>query len=432
VIIYYDCMISKRYKYSLSQKVSAMNRSFGKFLFLCSFTISLPIPLHAFDTVHFFRPAFLFPEPRFEKPGLSSLFLYGANGHSCVSKNGCGTTVPLLDLYGPHTVQFSGIDISAPVNPFLQAIAALPAGHNLSLGSEIHVFEALLDWYQNITHGFFIEAQIPFRRLRFSPVQLHDITSLPLRDDAAWQDFLKNFDTVIRSYGLTRAAHTEQGLGDAGLALGWTKNYEGTEYLDFIDGTLKLGVTLPMSKQRTLKHILDIPLGYNGHTGLFIEGEASIGLYDWITVGAYGKGLFFNKIKSMERIKTDKRQQGLLLFQQDIVHESLGNIAAAGVLAKADHIIFGLSLTLGYQYNRQGKSAWFNCQTKKRYPFCDQRLAGFNMHIFHLALEYDFATDDNPCAPVIGFIYNKPVGGTHCMLPVMTGGYLGFNIAWCS
>lgn len=396
-----------------------LQKGLFKNLIIGGILCGLPQILLSFDTVHFFRPPFLFPEPRFEKPALSSLFLYGANGNSCTGKNSCGATVPILDIYGPHTIQADSNGV-----PFAP-------GHQVSLNSKVQVFEAVLDWYQNINRGFFIQALVPFRRIQLQEATVHDITALPLREEPAWQLFLKNIDHTLAQHKLTRAGYSEQGVGDAGLALGWTINYEDTRYLDFIDATIKIGVTLPISKQRGLCHVLEIPLGYNGHTGLFIEGEASIGLYDWITIACYGKGIFFNKTTALERVKTNTKQSGLLLFQEELVKIKRGNIAAAGFLCKADHVIFGLSCTLGYQFNLQRPDHWFICSSQIPYEFCDQRLQGFTMNTFHLAIEYDFSHDDNPHAPIIGLIYNKPTGGKRCFLPSMLGGFLGFHLSWC-
>lgn len=392
--------------------------------------------LRPFDTVHFYRAPLLLREPWLERPWISGFFISGAHGDTKKSKNNCGTTVPLFDIYGTSDIQAAAQGIPASENNILFDLASLPTNNNfahLSIAGKFHATEVVFEWYQNFVHGLFFHAHLPIRRLKIDTATFIDLSpttgSGPLQSNATWQTFLANKDQILGQFGLFRHGYTKQGVGDLGIALGWTINCEQTKRLDFIDATLQIGVTAPTSKHATVHHLLNIPLGYNGHTSFFIQADAATGIYDWLTFGITATGMVFTNHTEIQRVKTNSQQQGIILFNQQPVHVHKGPIAIAGALLKGDHFLRGLSFNLAYQFNYQGKDTWKLCSTGQCYPFDDQRLSSWNMHTINLGLDYDFANRNHPCAPRIGFIYNTPITGDRIFLTPLIGGELSFIIS---
>lgn len=292
--------------------------------------------LEGFDTLHFFRPSPLFQEPRFEQQGLVSLGLDIAHGTASCATNGCGDKESLSFVVGK----------SAP--------------------TIFHTTEIVLHDTHNITDALFFDLQLPIRHLRFAT----------------------HTADAISCCGRT-------GSGDLGIALGATINYEETEYLDYIDGTVRLGVTVPTSK-RAGALLCQLPLGYNGHTGIFLACDGSLGLYDWITAGAHAK----------------------VIVLMPAHHTSPAPLVGLGLFLKADHLIFGLSGTCAYQYSAGPSQA------------AAMQYASFHEQSINVTLSYDFATRTHPHAPEVGFTWAKTVGGKHVFLTTLKGGMMNLFFRW--
>ena len=235
---------------------------------------------------------------------------------------------------------------------------------------------------------------------------------------------------MLSNRGITSTPATKQGCGDPGLALGWSVNYEETEYFDFVDLTIQGGVTAPLSKQTNPHELIDLPLGYNGHTSYFVQASSALGLFDWFTAGLCTSASLFNDHTFAQRVKTDDGQSGLVLFQQRCLEEEYAPLIIAGAYLKADHIFRGFSCLLGYSYATQGKTTWLELDTDNMYQYCDPRLAGFTMNTMHVNFEYDFATPAHPHAPVLSMLCSLPFAGKYIWLPTMIGGGLGLSCSW--
>jgi len=384
-----------------------------------------------FDTTHFFRPPFLDRGPWLEKSWLSALFIEVADGKTHHARNCAGHKVPLLDLYGSHNVAASALNVPN-ASPLLQSLAALPAVGNfgtVSLNAKEHMTEVVIEAYQNFVHGLFLHLHLPIRRLTISPICLHDLSN-PASNSAAWQTFLRNPSAILEPYGLSLTGYKEHGVGDFGIALGWTKNYECFEHIDFLDTTLQVGVTTPTSKQLCPRHLFTIPLGYNGHTGFFGKGDISVGFFDWMTAGATLFGMGFNKHLVQQRVKTSPEQSGLIILERQPVDEHLGSIISCELLLRADHFLRGCSLDFAYQFQHQWKSSWFLCASKQCYTIPDQRLQNWSMHTINIELSYDFSNINHPCAPTFGILVNIPVAGHRIFTPTMGGLSYAMMTSW--
>jgi len=292
--------------------------------------------LQGFDTLHFFRPPPLFNEPRFEHKGLISTFTNISHGSTSCYNNSCGDTAPLSHFLGNKEM------------------------------TVFHISEVVFDYCHNITDHIFVHAELPLRHLRFT-------THTPDR--------------------IGCCGHT--GSGDIGLGLGYTINYEDTEYIDFIDATAQLSSTWPTSSKAGPARC-DLPLGYNGCTGMSLDVDSSVGIYDWLTFGAHGKILV------------------LLPHHKQEIQDFVG----AGLFTKADHMIFGFSFTFAYQYSH-GLVQAVTAHGKF-----------FSMHSINIVLDYDFATQSRPHGPTVGFTLQKIVGGKNVFLPTMKGGLAGVYMTW--
>lgn len=308
-------------------------------------------PLQTYDDVHWFRPLPFFGEPRLNAECMTTFTgtftqNFGTSARSCSGQKIklCHDTIPY----------------------------------------ELTISEAMLNLWQNISHGIYLGVYVPFRELQYTTPQ----QASP--------------DCTIMVHG----------LGDAALFGGWSLNYEETKVLDFIDCSLEAGIALPTSKSYTCCTPTTFPIGYNGFTGYFGNGTASLGVLDWITLGGH---IQYLALIPPQRIRS----------QSAPVHAT-----TVGIFGKGDHIIGGLSLLIGFSSTHQ--SAHEACTTPNSFeilPLACMR-SSWTQHTINLAIEYDCTTFDNPYAPRIGLVFNAAYAGKNIACTQTLGGIWDITIAW--
>lgn len=156
-------------------------------------------------------------------------------------------------------------------------------------------------------------------------------------------------------------------LGISALTTGLTLNFNKNLDLDFVDVTVETGVLLPPSAHRRT--------GF----GLLSKMAAALGFFDWLTLGIEADVASF----------------------LDTLGGTQYNI---GYFLKADHLVRGLSFTLGYSYSRQ---------EPMYYIWHNLILDRWDMNTFHLSLAYDLACEKYPGLPHFEFFYNRLLNGTN-------------------
>lgn len=404
----------------------------------------------AIDDHHFYRASFLFQEPRFEKNGLGTLESWIGVGETCESRNCFGTVVPLFDLYGPDNMRVlgSGVPNKDPNNSAdlaLINLAKLQANGcfgQISIPGTFKVFEGGFRYIQNVKNGFFTEIQLPIRSFLTVPYPFIDLSpdsssSFPNKSTPEWQDFLRQFNAILQKYNLSYECVKQSNFGDLIWTLGWTRNFQDTEVLDFVDTTIQAGFLVPTAPSRDENQIFSIPFGYNGHWGFVGTFEMSYGAYEWLTMGAHGGVIaFLNREKCGVRIKTDINQNGLIkLATADVVIEK-GPLWDIGAYLKADHLGGNFSITVGYTFAQQEKDFLCACPKLSIDQFdtaivnSDSTLQGWNMSTINLFIEYDFSKECWRLGPRLGMIFNVEVGGNRVFKNNIVGGTFGLELVW--
>lgn len=386
-----------------------------------------------FNRSLFFRTSSFWDEPRFEKPYLATYEtqLLGGSNHN--GTNGCHKKTNILSIYGPENIRSlikasPDLPLVLPDNP-----------HDICFQGVADVFETDFNLYQNFSRGFFVHFHLPIIVLQTYP-------SGYLQDDCccrkaskdyktAWQRSLQPLNTFLSNFDIAACMHREAGLSDSTLFIGWTKSFENTCYLDFIDFTAKTGVLIPSGKKKNVHQLFDVPLGYNGHWAIPLLADASIGIFDWLTVGLHADSLFFIDKKQCVRMKAPhQKETGFIrlgLSQAIVDH---GTVWRVGTYVKADHFFNGLSLLLGFSYEQQNRTRLLPCDTKLFNPDFvndDEQLKKWDRSIAHLLAEYDFTCEGSFAGPRIGFFFDKQMTGKRVYNISTLGGYLGLDISWC-
>ncbi|MCL4361207.1 hypothetical protein M1446_02520 [Candidatus Dependentiae bacterium] len=399
--------------------------------------------LTAYDVPLFYRAQPLFQEPRFEKPYLTTLDFTLSGGSTNCARNCAGKKVPLGNIFGIINIKNLALGIpnlnqSNPIDQILINLQNLPDNDcfgKLSINGHFEILELVFNGIQNFDKGFFSEFLLPIRRLEISNVNRTDLSptdgEFPNKNTIEWQQFLGQFCPFFKHFNLNTGSFKEFFTGNITFFAGWTKNYEYTTHLDFVDTTLKVGLQLPTASDPRENHIFNLSTGYEGF-GVPVVWQFSIGAYEWLTVGAQVDGLFlFNDIVPM-RIKTDKNQSGLIKIFKDNVKIDQGTAWHIGTYLKADHIIRGFSFLLGYSYDRKEADRVIKTCSKidPEIVNSDPSLQGWSMHTLHLNIEYDFESESNPHGPRIGFVYNRQLAGKNVFSTSLESGYIGTDLCW--
>jgi hypothetical protein len=398
------------------------------------------------DNPHFYRAIFFWGEPRFEKPWLSSIDLSVAGARTTTARNRQGKKTELLNIYGLHAMQPLGtnvpnLDNTNPLDKILIDLETLPTRDSfgkLLFSGKFHTIEAILNAYQNLESGFFFQAYAPVRSLKIKHITFNDLspddTITPNKNTPEWQEFLNNFDAIIKRHNLSLAGADRGGFGDFTLLAGWARNYDTTCLLDYVDVDAKVGILLPTGKKKDISKPFDMPLGYNGHYGFPLIFEASIGALEWLTVGLHLDALFFFNRTTTITMKTAENQNGFINLVRGQAEIDQGTIWDVSIYAKADHVAKGLSLLCGYTFTHQDE---FCLDPHDKITFNttiinhDSYYQGWAMHVLHGLVEYDFEQKTTDIGPRIGFFFNYIIQGKQIFDANTIGSYIGFDIAWC-
>jgi hypothetical protein len=401
---------------------------------------------NACDNAHFYRATYFGPEPRLTYPWLTSLEGSIARGYTSHSLNGCGTTVPLFDLYGVQNMQVLGKEVPNKdmINMqdlIITLLEELPSNGNfghVSIPGTFEIVEGILLATQNLTCGFFLQVHAPIRNVHLQPSGFNDLSPdtplIPNKNTPVWQSFLLQFDQILQRYNLSPQPIHKTGFGDTTALVGWSVNYEDTRWCDYIDATIKTGILFPTGAKRNENKIFDIALGYNGHLGLPVSLAGSIGIYEWLTLGGYAEAIFFGARTAQVRMKTAFEQSGLIKLAQGVATSHAGTVWLTGGYVKADHFCRGLSIIIGYSYAQKSNDiltptnqVLFNATIVNS----DQQLASWNRHTLHALAEFDLTQEDNWWGVRLGIFYNRSLGGRHIFKTSMLGAYTGLEVA-CS
>lgn len=389
--------------------------------------ILFSVSLKGFDRSFFYRTSSFWGEPRFERTKLTTFEAQVSGGSTRLSKNPNKKTTSIFGLYGPDeffclTENGSNLTNNQQIKKFI-------------FTGVFDLFEANFNFYQNFVCGFFVHFHLPVVSMQIFPNGCKEISSK--KDDDFSNHFFcqsnfTKFKECFKDYIDLRPV-TKRGLSDTTLFLGWTKNYEDTCYLDFIDFTFKAGILFPSGKKKNESFLFDIPLGYNGHWGIAWWTDVSIGAYEWLTVGLHTDGVAFISKHNLIAMRTSESSTGLIRLKKGCAKIDSGPVWRIGLWTKADHICWGLSFLMAFAYEQKNKTFvipeqkdFFDINIVNK----DQRFKSWSRWIYQFIFEYDFAYVGRFFNPRVALLYNHQIAGKRVFNTNILGGYFGCEVAW--
>ncbi|RTL07071.1 hypothetical protein EKK58_02740 [Candidatus Dependentiae bacterium] len=404
----------------------------------------LIMPIKGTCDIHFYRAVPFFKEPRLEKPWLQSFDVWIGGGRTKKAHDGSKTKVALFDLYGVHQMQAVGDgickDFAKRLDNLIIKLSLLnssPGFATFSIEGQFSSIEAGIRYAQNFDKGLFLECYLPIRSLKIDNLTFLDLSSndtYPNINDPYWIAFKNELPTIMQEHGVFVTDWKDHGCGDLVVLGGFTMSHQETQEIDFIDVTIQTGVSMPTGKKQDLSYAFALPFGYNKHWAIPVHFVSSIGAYEWLTVGMSIDALFL-LAKSHEelRMKVSAQQSSILLLNKGQARVHPGTIWSVAPFIKADHVIRGLSLAVGYTYAHQ-KTTYITPFDKEQFNYAivnsDERFAGYVLHTLHATAEYDFTQQNWQYGPRIGITYNHQISGKRCFKTYIASITAGLEIAW--
>lgn len=406
--------------------------------------LSMSGSICARDRAHFYSTFPLWQEPRVEKDWLMSLDAWVYAGKTKKAKNKDHCTTNLLDIYGTYNMKalgenVPGKDLSTFPDLILTLLSQIPACNStfgqFSFCGCFRNTSADFMLTQNFTHGLFATFDLPVHSLEIKNITSTDLSpdapAVPNRKNTIWQAFQTSFLDILKKYDLSLESWKKTGIGDVSLMLGWTRNDQCTQQMDFVDYTLQAGVLFPSGAKRNPDNVFSLPLGYDGHVGMPLIGDLGIGLYEWLTFCLHlDTIILFNATKEL-RMKTSTAQSGFIKLAKGTARVNPGAVVNAGALIKADHVVKGFSLGAGYTFSYKGHDTIYPCDEAKFSSFTatdDEMYKEWKTHTIHLQADYDFNQECWVVGPRVGLFCNWYVGGQRSFETSTYGGMLGLDI----
>lgn len=402
----------------------------------------LMVPAAALGTQNFYRAGGACKsETRPNKNWLTSANLDLNFGWTSKGENGSKNKVDALNIYGNHDLHslLEGVpNLVLADNLKLIDLRDANAGGNstygklLFKGKFVHLC-ADLTLTQNFKKGFFAEAVIPFRYLQVKNISWTDQTDRTAGGELTKLDIVTaDLVNVLNVHNVSIADTKKASLGDVQINVGWTHN-NNTKNCDFIDTTIKAGVSVPSGKKKDENKAFSLAAGYDGHTALPVSFDMAVGMYEWLNWGAHVGGTFFLKDTKEIRMQTNTRQNGFIKLGLGKAKRDRGNLFDVGTYVKADHIAGGLSVLVGYNFVSQ-KSSSLKAENTTDFPTAtindDEMLKAWNAHTLNGTVEYDFSKDGKKCHPVVGLSYSRPVAGKRVFTTNTVAGSVGAHFTW--
>lgn len=204
--------------------------------------------------------------------------------------------------------------------------------------------------------GFFVDAALPVRQITTEGVIITPKGALVINGVAINTYLTNDLPLIAKEHGveLNLARTTKVGLGDLAVAGGWQGAHDNKSTIfTYLKGLFKAGALFPTAHGQNKDLLISFPFGYNGHYGFFGRGAVEVTIFDAFTVGAtVGSTVFLKKTQEM-RVNTNPDQNGFLKLQKTRVREDLGSLINLAGYIKADKIVRGFNLLLGYSFTQQ-------------------------------------------------------------------------------
>lgn len=380
------------------------------FLFFLALT-SMPIlTMDAWIT----GPSISIPKPRFATHDLSSIRLAGSINKATQSYNCQGKSVSLFALAGTEDLLNNFVDSTLSNSSTLSAGTAL-------INGEFNEENLWGSFIQNIGNNFFITISSCLCESKLSSIRINPtdssgnlLTKAEINALPALTSYLTKLNTKIFNDN-SKKMLTSSSIGPSTLTVGYTKNYQIFDYIDFIDITFFSGIIIPterLSKSNSL--LLTMPFMNCYCPAIPLQTIVELGLYDWLNLGSSVLIMpFLSKDKKI-RINTAPSHNIVLVPNTVMCSVKHKPLLCFNAYIEAEQLLPHLSFVAAFSYASQQETIFKSLEPS---AVSSGTLNKFPTHLpwsigsISFSSELDFATEEHKNRPNLKCLYVLPIFG---------------------
>ena len=320
--------------------------------------------------------------------------------------NSSGEKVPFLQQYGSEDLLKRFVDSTLPSHNIESMGSGLISG-------EYHFRQLITQCSKNIMHGFFIGLELVFQDLTVNSI---DVNFAPSEEPLTIEqkDYLVDLKQIIPS------TINVSGLFTTFILLGWHKKFDNFKHIDFLDICFDTGVAAPSSMNWNNDSILKIPFVDLSCFVYPVISILTIGFKEKFIFGYYGLLMPYQPKVIQASINTTSSNSQLLLTESAPVLLSPGlNLSSAFYLQVSDFYP-GYTGTIAYSYMSGAPTKVKPVQPTEITGLSKHDAWNFGSLIFQL--DYNFATESRPRAPIVSGFFSIPLSGKLYQKSYLFGG----------
>lgn len=386
-------------------------------IFFCFFTLTEKI--FCTLTVSQYAPDSFFQKPYFNETLFTNISTIFSGGYADKAFNNQSQRVPFLQQFGDEDF------LKKFINPSLHRsdISSMGIG---KLSGNFEYRQLIVSCYKNIFNDIFIEAATVVQDLTVNSITADFVSSqAPLTPDQI--SYLTNLQAILPQ------SINRFGMFTTAFYIGYNKTFHHFTHLDFFDILFKTGFATPECMHENNNSILQFPFNENFNFGYPVIGAISIGLLDWMTLGWNGTVEPFQPATKNIRINHTNSDNKLLVPETSLAVIHRGPLFSTSAYIEADHIISGVSGTVGYAYTKN-LAYTIRPLNQTQYPMMQANQStlfdAWSMGSMYFEFNVDFATDYKPSAPIISIFCAIPIVGELCPKTDIFGGSCNVQISY--
>ena len=355
-----------------------------------------------------------FAQPRFATKNLSSWEFNVAHQVAKNSFNKNGNVVGLLNFNGPTTLLKRFTNSTLPYNDSDNFGTALMSGEMSTLQYNFAVT-------QNFGSHFFGAAQTTYsidslKNLVIQPLQnkCQLLTQAEINATAGLATYLQDLTTLLTPDN-SNTGIIQNSVGPSIFTFGYTTSLQYFDYLDFMDITAQAGFCVPVIYlDTTCPTISALPPNHNVNLGLPLMINMTVGLYDWLNIGASGLVIAYIKNDQIIPFNTTATNNNVLFDQSGLVQVQHHPFIYLNAYVEAEQILPRLTFLFGISYAKQFATCYKSCDPTtlpnsiiNKYP-THKPWETFNL-VF--SGEVDVSIQESKIMPRIKCMYILPIRG---------------------
>lgn len=348
-----------------------------------------------------YGPGLLFHKPYSTKPYDTTFYMSFAEGNTTQAYNESGKVVPYLEEYGQEDFLKRFIDPTLPKTD-VQKIGTIDLSGKFSF-EQLNIFLS-----KNIHDNLFIGLTSSVRNLSITSIEM-DVTFdkgvvLNPQEKHAFEIFESKIPKELNKSGLFATA----------IELGFNKKWEDFQDIDFLQFFLKGAISFPQWMTGHNVAALQYPIAGNITFGYPITAILSVGMLKHVNFGVYALMIPLQPTQLRLPVNRTNSNNQVILTEATRVFVYPRPLFSTVVYMELHNVLHKCQGTIGYGY-AHGMPWTITSANEREYPTekisRTKILAPWSIWSMFFQLDYNFASENNPHAPIISLYYTIPIAG---------------------